>query len=284
MPGVRGGVPGEREPRGEAEAEHEGGPQQHRLLGQPGEVEQRRHEREAERHRDERGAELRPVRERRQVAVEECSERQLERVLGPQQEGGEPDLERSDRADPRHPVEAPLGSRRKRAAHDEQPEADPADEQREREEVEPAHDVLGRRRSLRADRVGHRRCRIAQAERRDAGDDVSVAREGAPADRVRADRQRLRQRCDDLAHRLDRPRRAGDVLARGVEDDDRAGDCVDRLVEREHDARRQLLEPLLERRGLVQKRRVRERDRREGEGRECGGREGDGSHRCCTPA
>ena len=48
----------------------------------------------------------------------------------------------ADRADARHPEEAALGPRRQRPAHDEQPEAEPADDEREREEVEPAHDVL----------------------------------------------------------------------------------------------------------------------------------------------
>ena len=51
-------------------------------------------------------------------------------------------------------VEAPLRLGRRVAAQHEQPEAEPADQQREAEEVEPADDVLGRRRPGRAVRVG----------------------------------------------------------------------------------------------------------------------------------
>src|SRR3569833_334898 len=53
-------------------------------------------EREAELHRDERLAEARTARDRRQVAVEERGERQLQRILGTQQERSAADLERDD--------------------------------------------------------------------------------------------------------------------------------------------------------------------------------------------
>ena len=63
-----------------------------------------------------------------EVAVEEVDERKLQRVLGPQQEREDPDLDRADRADADEPVEAPLGPRRQRAAHDQQAEPEPADQ------------------------------------------------------------------------------------------------------------------------------------------------------------
>ena len=163
-----------------------------RPLGQPGEVQERGHEREPERHRDERGAEARPAGERREIAVEEVHERELQRVLGPEQEREDPDLDRADRADAHDPVEAPLGPRRHRAAHDEQAEPEPADQQREREEVEPADDVLLVRRPGCAERLGRRRGALAHAEREDPGDDVAVGRDHAPADGVRAAREVLR--------------------------------------------------------------------------------------------
>ena len=81
---VRGGVPRQREPGREAERDGERGPEQRAALEQPPEVEQRGDEREAERHRDERGPETSPARDRREIAVEQSSERQLQRILGAQ--------------------------------------------------------------------------------------------------------------------------------------------------------------------------------------------------------
>ena len=69
---------------------------EHRPVEQPGEVDDRRHEREAERHHDERLPEPRPVGDRRQVAVDVLRERQLEHVLAAQAEGQDPDLDRRD--------------------------------------------------------------------------------------------------------------------------------------------------------------------------------------------
>ena len=172
---VRGRVAREREAGGEPEREQERRPEQPLAVGQPGQEDERRHERVAERHRHERVAEAR-LRKRREVAVEEVDERELERVLGPQQEREDPDLERADHADSEQPVEAALGRLAERPAHDQQPEAEAAREQRERQEVEPADEVLARRRARR-----HRRPRSPAA--------------AAPARRrCRRPRRRARQR------------------------------------------------------------------------------------------
>jgi len=77
-------VAGEREPRREAEPEQERRPQQRAPLREPREEQQRRDEREPELHGGERRAEARAAGDRRQVAVEEVDERELERVLGSQ--------------------------------------------------------------------------------------------------------------------------------------------------------------------------------------------------------
>src|SRR5205085_12077649 len=145
-------------------------------IGQPGEKEQRRHEGEAERHRDEGLAEARPARDRRQVAVEQPPERELERILGAEQERRDPDLKRRDGSDSGQEVEALLSPRRQRSAQDEDAKSEPSDEQREREEVRPADDVLGCRGPRRSVRLGRRWRGIADAEREDAGDDVAVTR------------------------------------------------------------------------------------------------------------
>src|SRR5207244_2901108 len=114
-------------------------------------------------------AEAGPTDDRRQVAVEQAAERELERVLGPEQEGGDPDLEHADRADPGDDVEAALGGARQGAADDEEAEAHATDEEREREEVRPADDVLGPRRPGRAVGLGRRRRRVPDAEGEDTG-------------------------------------------------------------------------------------------------------------------
>ena len=81
VPGVGRRVAREREPRREAEAGDEHGPEQDTPVGEPREEEQRRDEREAELHRDERRPEAGAARDRREVAVEEPPERQLQRIL-----------------------------------------------------------------------------------------------------------------------------------------------------------------------------------------------------------
>ena len=68
-------------------------PEQPRAVEQPGEEQQRRDQREAEGHRDERHAEARLRRERREVAVHQVDERELERVLGAQDERGDADVD-----------------------------------------------------------------------------------------------------------------------------------------------------------------------------------------------
>src|SRR5205823_12785348 len=95
------------------------------------------------------------------------------------------------------PVEAALGTRRERAADDEKPESEPAEEKREREEVGPADEVLRSGRPGRAVRLGRWRRGEPDAERVDARDDVSVRRHGVPAHRVEAGPQLPRDRRVD---------------------------------------------------------------------------------------
>ena len=159
-----------------------------------------------------------------------------------------PTWRNADRADARHPEEAALRARRQRPAHDEQLEAETADDEREREEVQPADDVLGPRRPLRADRVRHRRRRHADAERVDAGDDVAVVRQRLPAHRVRALRQlrqrRRRSRAAPGSRAASRRRSCPSSVSTWIA----FGSAIDALVELEHDLPRRPRELLLERR------------------------------------
>ena len=88
--------------------------------------------------------------------VQQPRERELQRIFGPHDEGGDSDVDDPDRADARDDVEPPLESRRDRAWQHEQAEAEPTHQQRERREVEPADDVLapGRSRRRRMASVG----------------------------------------------------------------------------------------------------------------------------------
>jgi len=97
----------QREAGGKRQAKQERRPQQNRAIGQPRKEQERGHEREAERHHDKGRAEPRS-RNRRKVAVEQATEGELQRVLGSKDESGDPDVERHQRADPRHGVEALL--------------------------------------------------------------------------------------------------------------------------------------------------------------------------------
>ena len=280
--GIRRRVSRERQARREHESERERHPQERAHVKEPREIEERRHEDEAERHHDERLAEACPVRKRCEVAVDEAPERQLQHVLAAEQEGRDADVEHADGADARDEEEAILRARRERAAHDEQLEAESADDEREREEVQPADDVLCPRRSSGADRVRHRRRAHADAEGVDAGDDVAVVRERLPANGVRAFRQ-LRQRDDDLALRRDRARRPGHVLAVEPEHLDRLRQRVDGLIELQHDLPRRPGQLLPEHGRLLPQRRVRERSRGKREGGKCGEKK-RASHRCGGPA
>ena len=276
-------MPGQRQPRREHEAERERDPEQPAPLDEPREVERRRDEREPERHRDEHRAEARPVRERRKVAVEKQPERQLQHVLAAQQEADDPDLQDPNRGDPGDPEEAALGARRQRSAHDQQPEAEPADEEGERDEIEPAHDVLRARRALRTDGGRHRRRGHADAERVDAGDDVAVVRERLPANRVRALRE-PRHGCDELPRRGDHVRRAGEIGPARRQHLDSLGQRVDRLVELEDDPARRARQLLPERRRLMLQRRMRERRAGQRERDERNTDDERASHRCGAPA
>ena len=150
----------DREAGDETEREHERRHEQHRPLEQPRQVDERGDEGEPERHRDERLAEARAAGDRRQVAVDELAERQLEHVGAAQAEGDDPDLQHRDDPDRRdevHPLHDRRGSSSPRRHRSRKP-SEPIT-QGEREEVEPAHDVLGPRRAARAVRLGRRRRR-----------------------------------------------------------------------------------------------------------------------------
>ena len=232
-PDVDGRVPRQREPGAEHEPEEERGPEQDRPVGEPGQEEERGDEREAERHRDERGPEPRAARERRQVAVDQLVERKLERVGSPENEPEDAELDAADHPGPDDPVEAPLERRVRSPAQHEQPEREPAHEQRQPQEVAPLGDVLELRRASGSVRLGRRRRLDADPERVDARDHVTLVRRDVPAHRVGALGQ-LAQRNDHLAAAIRRVRRAGrhDLAGRGP-DVDRVRERVDRLVELE---------------------------------------------------
>ena len=112
---VVGLVAREREPRAEPEREHERRPEQPPPLGQPGEEEQRGDEREPELHRDERLAEARVVRERRQVAVEEADVNgSWSASWARSRKATIPTSSARDHADAGEQVEPPLGLGRQR--------------------------------------------------------------------------------------------------------------------------------------------------------------------------
>ena len=175
-------------------------------LEQPREVDERGDEGEAERHDDERLPEPRPLRDRGQVAVEVLRERQLQHVLAAQAEREDPDLDRRRstpiseqgvqalRAPGRH-----SSSRRQTSRKPSEPISDG-----EREEVEPAHDVLGAGRPAGTVGLGRRRRLDADTERPDAGDDVPVGRENVPANRVGAPVGSFRNGADHVEAVRDR--------------------------------------------------------------------------------
>ena len=189
-PGSTASWPESERPEAKPSESASAGHEQRRPVGQPREVDERGDEREAERHQHERLAEARPAGDRREVAVEELPERELEHVLAAEAEREDADLEHADDADPgereqraSRPRGGTVRPRRQRSRKPSEPISE-----REREEVQPAHDVLGPRRAARAVRLGRRQRRHAHAERPHARDDVRVGRERVPADRVRARR------------------------------------------------------------------------------------------------
>ena len=268
-----------REPAREHDRERERRHERLDAVEQPRDVDEREHEREDQRHRHERVAEPR-LRHRREVAVEEPPERQLQRVLRAKRERDDAGVDRRERAEPAGDRDPPLerAAARQPAQHD-QPEAERADRQRETEEPGPAHDVLRRRRPARAVGVLDRRRRHADAERPHARDDMRVGGDRLPPHGVRAQLQ--------VAHGRDhvravRPRRAGEVLADAVQHADRVRQHRHLLVEPQADDRRPLLQLRAERRRRRPKCRVRRRGRRERERDECDEREAP--HRCAGPA
>ena len=241
-------VPREREPGRKPDPDQKGRPQEPRTVEDPGEEHQCRHERVPERHRDERDAETSLRRDRREVAVEEVDERDLQGVGGTHHERGDADVEHGDATDGRDPVEPVRKPRRQRLAEHEQPETDRPDDERERDEERPAGGVVRPVRPRRAVGLGRRRRRHADTERVDAGARVAVRRRRPPADRVcLPPLQPGERRADDPSvGGADRGTR--DLAPGGGVDLDRAGGDRDRLVEAEDDGPGRSVEPGLRRR------------------------------------
>jgi hypothetical protein len=129
-----------------------------------------------------------------------------------------------------------------------------------RDEVEPAHDILGSRRPRCAERFRRRRRCRAHAERPDAGDHVSVAGHGVPADGVGAPRQVRDERGKPRAVPVH------DSNANGAarrEELHRLRERLHVLVEAQDDLLRGRLQAHAEARGCVLERRVRESLRRQ---------------------
>ena len=156
----------------------------------------------------------------------------MQGVLRPQDEGQDPDLERPDYADAHDREEAPLRGRRQLDASQEQPEPKPAQQERQREEVRPANDVLRRRRARCAVGLGRRRGFYPDAEGEDARHDVAVLGEHMPAHRVGPAGQTLQRDLDDRAVGA---RLTGQRVAELVLDLDRVRLRLDGLVEVEDD-------------------------------------------------
>src|SRR5207249_12146530 len=114
---------------------------------------------------------------------------------------------------------------------------EPTRKQGERQEVQPADDVLARCRTGGAVRLGRGWRAVADAEGEDPGDDVAVRRDGAPANRVRTLDQPLHRRLDD-AVAVRGPRGPRDDLPLRGEDPDRVRQDLDALVELEPHAAR----------------------------------------------
>ena len=186
-------VSGQREARAQAEPEQERRPEQDRPFGEPREEEDRGDDRKAQRHDDERGAEAGSLRQWGQVSVHEADERKLERIARPQQEGEDPELDAGDDSQGCDQVEASLQRGRRPPADHQQAEGEPADEQREPEEVAPADDVLVPGRARGAIRLRGRRRHDPHPERVDPRDDVALQRGHVPAHRVGAGRQPLQR-------------------------------------------------------------------------------------------
>src|SRR5215218_6965386 len=123
---------GKREAGGEGQADRERGHEQRRPVDEPREEEQRGHYSVRQRHRHEGSPEPRPVRNRRQVGVEEVAERQLQRVLSAQAEGEDADLDRRDDSDGGEDPQAPFD----RPRYDDAPQADEPERERPEEERE----------------------------------------------------------------------------------------------------------------------------------------------------
>ena len=219
---------GHRQPADEEHREHECRDERLDPVEQPGEEDEREHEREGKGHHDERMTEPR-LRERREVAVEESPERQLQRVLRAERERGDSRLQREHRPCACEHGDPPLEVARdvESSQHD-QAQAERADREREPDEPQPTHDVLLHRRPAGAVGRGHRGRGHADAERPHARDDVRVRRDRDPAHGVRAERKRAYV-CDELGS-LDSSR-PGEVLADPVQDAQRTGQRRDGLVE-----------------------------------------------------
>ncbi len=240
--GVGCGVARQREPGGECETEDESGPQERGTVGQPGEEEKCGDECEAKRHCDERRAEAR-ARNRREIAVEQPTERELQCILRAEHEGRDPDIQRRNDSGSGDQEEARFRSGRQLLSKHEQTKAETSDDEGEREEVEPAHEVFAASGPRRAERISRRGRANAHAEREDARHDVPVTGECVPADGVRPLGQLWQRGFEDAAgapHTCD-----ADASRRGIQVD-RSRHCLDVLVEAEGKGRRRRAQALSE--------------------------------------
>ena len=156
----------EREPRHEGEREHERGPAQLEPIENPGDEEERRDDPEPERHHEKRDAETCLLGERLEIAVREVGDRELQRVRRAQDECGDADVDHEERCDHRNDVEATLERpAAPTSSQDHEPDDERPDQQRERGEEPPPGEVVAPRRARRADGLGRRRRRNADAER-----------------------------------------------------------------------------------------------------------------------
>ena len=174
-------------------------------------------------------------------------------ILRAEDEGQDADVNRTQGTESRHDQEAPLDSRGEWPRQNEKPERDPAQEERERQEVAPAHNVLRDRRPRCAEGVRGRRCGDADAEREQARADVAVMRQYLPANRVGTSNETLQRRLDraGVRHQV---RRLGDHTPARRVNAHGERDGLDRLAEHEPDDARRAVDALAEGRNRLQQR------------------------------
>ena len=206
------------QPAGEHDSENERRHERLDAVEQPREVDEREHEREDERHRHERVPEPRR-RHRREIAVEEPPERQLQRVLGAERERDDAGVDRRERAetcrDRDPPLELARGTRSPRSTISRSPSA-PIVNARPRNQIQRMTCSVRRRpacavRVLDRRRRDRRRTSIRRRRR--------ASRRRSPATAPCTHRASTAARCDDAGPVG--PSRACEVLADAVQHADR---------------------------------------------------------------